>query len=199
MRSKLYLLKKLSYHIPRHCLTSILDGFFVSRIRYCLEIYGQPAHPNLSTKPDSMKRLQILLNAVMRIATGTRISDKIKITELQQRTRTISVNQLCAYSIINSAKSIHDHNTIPEIHNTIFDVHPYIKLRHERLGRTRKRHSVGFNRREVSPSGLQKYGTCYQPALGAFPSQLSKSSLKLSLLPLLINKKLVTVSRTVCF
>jgi len=84
LRSKLYLLKKLSYHIPRHCLTSILDGFFVSRIRYCLEIYGQPAHPNLSTKPDSMKRLQILLNAAMRIATGPRISDKIKITELQQ-------------------------------------------------------------------------------------------------------------------
>ena len=85
--------------------------------------------------------------------------------------------------------------TIPSL-----TVHPHIKWRHERrLGRTRKRHSVGFNRREVSPSGLQKYGTCYQPALGAFPSQLSKSSLKLLLLPLLINKKLVTVSRTVCF
>ena len=112
LRSRLFLLRKLSRKLPRQCLLAILDGFFMSRIRYGLAVFGQPSPLSDSSQ---LKRIQVLLNAAMRIATGTRLSDKIRITVLMEMTKLPSINQACHLAITLTTKCILDHDIIPEM------------------------------------------------------------------------------------
>ena len=116
LHSRLFLLRKLSRNIPPRCLISILEGFFLSRIRYGLAVYGQPSPLSDSTQ---LKRLQTLMNAAMRIATGTRISDKIRISKLLEETKLTNVNQSCLLAITLTTRSIIEHNIIPELKSAL--------------------------------------------------------------------------------
>jgi len=119
LHSRLFLLRKLANHLPRRCLSIILDGFFMSQIRYGLSVYGRPemsTNPSVTGgQPAYMKQLQVLQNAAMRVTTGTKLSDKVRISNLLAKTGQMNINQVCITSIASTVKSILSHNTIPEI------------------------------------------------------------------------------------
>jgi hypothetical protein len=106
LRQRVLVLRRLSYTIPRDSLQQIADGLILSKIRYGLNIYGIVRISNSDPKNKQMKEIQVLLNRLMRILTGSRQADRIPITELLSKTGWLSLNQMIAQSILMEAWKI---------------------------------------------------------------------------------------------
>jgi len=83
----------------------IAEGLVMSKLRYCIATYGvefvrvnenDPTH-NL------LDRLQLIQNTVLRIITGHRRSEHVRISDMLKKTGLLSVNQMIAYSCLMEA------------------------------------------------------------------------------------------------
>jgi len=89
-------LKRLSFHVPSKYLAQIAQAIVVSKVRYGIGIYGAVRVHETDPLPESLKDLQVILNHAMRIATKTRLSDRIRIEDLLDRTGFQSINRMSA-------------------------------------------------------------------------------------------------------
>jgi len=91
-------LKRLAHHIPTKYLSNIANATVASKIRYGIEIYGSVRISDNDPQCQIVKDLQVSLNQAMRIATRTRIKDRVRIADLCRRTKIKSVNHMSSES-----------------------------------------------------------------------------------------------------
>ncbi len=94
------LIRRLSYNMPRSVLKMLADALCFSKVRYCIAAFGQPRINKEESKVCAMEEIQVKLNTVMRIITGQRREDKVPISELLQRTKLPSINEMVVGAIL---------------------------------------------------------------------------------------------------
>ena len=98
------LISKLSKIMPKHRLKTFAEGIFFSVLNYGIGVYGnvwgipnydeQSRNSPAFTKEDN-RRLQILVNKVLRLLTG--LDKETSVIELHEKSRQLSVQQRCAF------------------------------------------------------------------------------------------------------
>ena len=80
----------------------IADGLITSKIRYALPVHGVELLRTTDSQPNSglLQSIQKVQNNVLRIITGHKRSEHVRITDMLKATSQISVNQLIAYSCL---------------------------------------------------------------------------------------------------
>ena len=89
-------LKRITYHLPTKFLPQVAQAIVVSKLRYGVGLYGSVRMYEADPLPDVAKELQVVLNDTMRIATKTRLMDRIRITDLIDHTGIRSFNRMSA-------------------------------------------------------------------------------------------------------
>ena len=77
-------------------ILKLVDGLFMSKIRYGLQLYGKVRTDEECPNCDDFKVIQKKQNDLLRFLAGCKISDKVPIKSLLDKFNTISVNQLNA-------------------------------------------------------------------------------------------------------
>jgi hypothetical protein len=99
LRYRIFTLKKLTYHLPRSALHSLLDGVVYSVVRYCLPLFSKVrvSHSDLHIGgPDSVQKQ---LNCALRIVQNVKLMDKVSIVKLHEETKKLTFNQLAIESM----------------------------------------------------------------------------------------------------
>ena len=96
------ILRRLSDHLGRKELKTIADGLVMSKIRYCLPVFGGESLRLQETDPQSvvMQKVQRSQNEMLRVITRVRRRDHIRIKDLLESTNIMSVNQTTAYGLL---------------------------------------------------------------------------------------------------
>ena len=74
----------------------LVDGLFMSKVRYGLQLYGKTRSSEESPTCEGFKALQKVQNDVMRFLAGCQIKDRVPIRTLLEKFNMVSVNQLNA-------------------------------------------------------------------------------------------------------
>ena len=74
----------------------LVDGLFMSKVRYGLQLYGEVRRSEDSPKCEDFKSIQKLQNDLMRYLTGCKVKDRVSIRSLLDKLNMVSVNQLNA-------------------------------------------------------------------------------------------------------
>ena len=77
-------------------ILKLVDGLFMSKIRYGLQLYGKVRLTEECPKCENFKVIQKMQNDLLRFLSGNKVSDKVSIKCLLEKFKTISVNQLNA-------------------------------------------------------------------------------------------------------
>ena len=96
LNSRLYIIRRLRNHLSMKSVLKVVDGIFNSKIRYGLQLYGKVRLENADPTCESLKRIQIIQNDMLRVLNGTRVSEKISISSMLKKFGALSVNQLDA-------------------------------------------------------------------------------------------------------
>lgn len=112
--SRLGILGRLNSVVPRALLRTVVHGLVLSGLRMGLAIYGEVQLSQEDTKTELMGDLQITLNRIMRLMIGCRISDRVSLDALVQRTGLPTVNRISAEMMLTELKRALDHD-IPGI------------------------------------------------------------------------------------
>ena len=103
------LILKLSFVMPRERLRILAEGIFFSTLNYCIQVYGnvwglteysEQENKSIAFTKDDNRRLQILMNKVLRALTG--LDYDTPISQLIALTGQLSVHQRTAYHTITS-------------------------------------------------------------------------------------------------
>jgi len=86
-------------------LKTIADGLVMSKFRYCASVWGTEYLRTEVSDPTSsaVQSLQIIENNVLRLITGHRKSEHIKIEDMLRETGFLSINQIIAYTTLMEA------------------------------------------------------------------------------------------------
>ena len=95
-------LNRVRHSLRQKDMITIADGIVNSAVRYCLPVYGAEFLRLREDDPQHQlpHRIQVKMNDALRIITGNRLRDKIKISDMLQTTNMLSLNQMLAYSIL---------------------------------------------------------------------------------------------------
>ena len=74
----------------------MVDGIFVSKIRYGLQLLGKVRLTDLDPMCANLREIQLVQNKLLRNLNGTKIKDMISISSLHKKFGMLSVNQLNA-------------------------------------------------------------------------------------------------------
>jgi len=98
----LSVLSRLKDHLRQKELRLIADGLVQSKIRYCLPVYAAESLRFQETDPQStsLLRIQRTQNDMLRIVTGKRRRDHVRISSMLESTGFMSVNQMAAYALL---------------------------------------------------------------------------------------------------
>ena len=98
----LFLLCHLRNQLGRKELTMIADGLMMSKIRYCFSVYGVEWLRLNENDPrtNMLSSLQKIQNSALRIITGSKRVDHVRVTDMLKATNFLSVNQVIAYSTL---------------------------------------------------------------------------------------------------
>ena len=94
--SRFYIIRRLKSHLSTTALLKLVDGLFMSKVRYGLQLYGKARSSDVSPKCESFKALQKIQNDLMRFLAGCQVKDKVSIRSLLEKFNMLSVNQLNA-------------------------------------------------------------------------------------------------------
>ena len=97
LNQALYMVRRLACHLHKARLKQVGESLWMSRVRYCLPLfYGQVRL--LETDPESKmaKDLQVAQNKLLRVITGTNLSQRLPTAKLLEMTGMLSINQLAA-------------------------------------------------------------------------------------------------------
>ena len=86
----------------------LVDGLFMSKVRYGLQLYGKVRRSEDSPRCEDYKSIQKVQNDLMRYLTGSQLKDKVSIRSLLDKLNMVSVNQLNAQiKLLEMWKTIH--------------------------------------------------------------------------------------------
>ena len=120
------LIYRLSKVMPKNRLKTFAEGIFFSVLNYGIGVYGNvwgiPNYDEGRNSPaftkDDNRRLQILVNKVLRLLTG--LDKETAIIDLREKTKQFSVQKRCAFfSIVQVYKTLYE--KLPIYHLGQFD------------------------------------------------------------------------------
>ena len=94
LRSTNGLLSRLSVFIPNRCLTPLVHGLLLSKIRYALPLFANIRTHDNDPVSAFMQRVQVELNNGLRIVLGKRLTDHVPVADMLSQIGIPSVNQL---------------------------------------------------------------------------------------------------------
>jgi hypothetical protein len=96
LRYKVFIIRRLVYHLPRWAIVKLLDGIIFSNVRYCLPLWGSMrlTHGAEESESQLSKKIQVQVNNALRLVLGVKLKDHIAVKVLQEKTNTLSFNQL---------------------------------------------------------------------------------------------------------
>ena len=103
------IIKKLSFVMPREKLKILAEGIFFSSLNYCIQVYGnvwglteysEQQNKSIAFTKDDNRRLQILVNKVLRSLTG--MDYDTPVAQLIAASGQLSVHQRTAFHTITS-------------------------------------------------------------------------------------------------
>lgn len=105
IRSGIFAIRRLMEVLPRRCLARVADSLILSKVRYGLEVYGT-LRLTEEGQPVEAKRVQVLLNDLMRLLTGTLKKDRVSLEALAALTGFQSFNQMAGRAALAHAWKI---------------------------------------------------------------------------------------------
>eukprot|EP00095_Tigriopus_kingsejongensis_P002475 maker-scaffold326_size205590-snap-gene-1.12 protein:Tk02475 transcript:maker-scaffold326_size205590-snap-gene-1.12-mRNA-1 annotation:"neuropeptide gpcr a38" len=96
------------FHGPGTSRGPIVDGLVISKLRYGLPVFGQVRLQDTDPTHGNMKKLQGVLNDLMRLVANKRISDKISCVDQSEMTGIPSLNRICASATLKESKRASD-------------------------------------------------------------------------------------------
>ena len=96
LNSRLYIIRRLKSHLNKKAVLKVVDGIFMAKLRYGLQLYGKVRTKDSDPENEDFKAIQLIQNNLMRTLNGTRVKDKISISSLLKKFNLLSVNQLNA-------------------------------------------------------------------------------------------------------
>jgi len=96
LNSRHYIIKRLSSHLSKDSIRMLVDGLYMSKIRYGLQLYGTVRLNDLDPVCLELKAVQTKQNDLLRTLNGTKIKDRVSVAYLLAKFNTMSVNQLNA-------------------------------------------------------------------------------------------------------
>ena len=120
LQSRIGIMRRLSWHLPRRTVLKCITPIFTSKLTYALELMADPLkHCNYDLpKCSTISRLQRLLNEAVRAALGLKRVDRISEEELMQRSGQLKVSALAERALINhawNALATEDRRSVSEI------------------------------------------------------------------------------------
>ena len=108
LRSRFYIIRRMRSHLSMKAIMKLVDGLFMSKVRYGLQLYGKVRRNEDSTACEDLKLIQKVQNDLMRYLTGCQVKDRVSIMSLLNKLNMVSVNQLNAQiKLLEIWKSIH--------------------------------------------------------------------------------------------
>ena len=92
-----YLIRRLSNHLDKPQLKKVADSIWTSKLRYGLQLYGPVRKNNSDPQMADFEKLQIAQNNMLRTLEKVKVSDKVSIKYLLDKTQMLSVNQTLAH------------------------------------------------------------------------------------------------------
>jgi len=98
----LSVLRRLRKSLGKKELSQVASGIFTSHLRYCLPVFASSYLRTGESDAYStlMQELQVCQNDMIRILTGNKRSERVRIRDMLTETKTLSVNQLLGYSML---------------------------------------------------------------------------------------------------
>ena len=96
LNSRLYMLRRLKSHLTMKSILKLVDGLFMSKIRYGLQLYGKVRLSSEDATRGDIQALQKVQNDLLRLLNGTRVKDGVSIESMLLKFKLDSVNQLNA-------------------------------------------------------------------------------------------------------
>ena len=96
LNSRLYIIRRLRNHLSMKSVLKMVDGIFVSKVRYGLQLLGKVRTTQLDPENGDLNAIQMVMNKLLRSLNGTTIKDKVSTESLVSKFGLLSVNQLNA-------------------------------------------------------------------------------------------------------
>ena len=96
LNSRLYIIRRLQNHLSKKSVLKMVDGIFVSKIRYGLQLLGKVRLTGQDPENEDLREIQLVQNKLLRSLNGTKLRDKISTKQLLSKFDMMSVNQLNA-------------------------------------------------------------------------------------------------------
>jgi hypothetical protein len=96
LNQRLFTIRRLSNHIHLNKLKEIADSIWVSKLRYGLQLFSEGRTTYEQPTSQIMKELQKSQYKLLRVLTGKKVSDRIKIVDILKSLQMMSVNQIAA-------------------------------------------------------------------------------------------------------
>ena len=96
LNSRLYIIRRLKSHLSKKAVLKVVDGIFMSKLRYGLQLYGKVRTNDSDPEYKDFKAIQLIQNNLMRTLNETRVKDLILIGSLLKKFNLLSTNQLNA-------------------------------------------------------------------------------------------------------
>jgi hypothetical protein len=108
LNQRLYLVNRLSSFVHKERLKVVADGLWTSKLRYGLAIFGGLRMTEHDPKYKMGTELQIAQNKLLRLLTGSRLSDKKSVSSMLGQLGLSSVNQMTAEArLLETWKATH--------------------------------------------------------------------------------------------
>ena len=96
LHSRFYIIRRLRSHLSMKSFKKIVDGLFMSKIRYGLQLYGKVRIEEEDPKCEDFKAIQKIQNDMLRFLASCKIKDKVSIKSLLEKFSFFTNNQLNA-------------------------------------------------------------------------------------------------------
>ena len=96
LNSRLYLIRRLKRQLNQENLKKVAESIYTSKIRYGLQLIGKVRTEVHESSQSDLNALQKTQNRLIRLLSGTKLSDKISTGSLLKNLKMLSVNQLNA-------------------------------------------------------------------------------------------------------
>ena len=121
LRHRLYLLRHISYLIPRSALKLVADGIVTTHIQYGLSLFGRIKLSETDPSCKEISILQVLHNQMVRIIYQLNIKDKVNMKTVRANNNIPSVNQLTGQAIAMELRKAQLHDTLPLAYDLILE------------------------------------------------------------------------------
>ena len=96
LNRRLFALRRLSNHLDNKLIMTMVDGLFISKIRYGIQLMGKVRIKETDPTNKDFDNIQMVQNKLLRMLTKTKLKDMVSTKSRLNQTNMMSVNQINA-------------------------------------------------------------------------------------------------------